>query len=356
MANSISSRWFTLIQRELQEYRVSLLWTPLCIALLLSGVMLLSVLLAGRISAVGEAVLEVVLQDESISGMNISIQIDDDAPADSEINYRIEEDVEPLPEAAWNFSREWRFDPPDDNDGDRDSDRVAIEPSGSGGDSFNPLLQIISALLMLALVLVTVNYLLGSLFDDRKDRSILFWKSMPVSEWEVLGSKLVVALVVAPLVFLAASVIAQVACTLLAMLLVWRMDMDPFQQILGNVEFVSLWLSQIGGWLLVALWVAPLYLWLLLASAAARRSPFWLAVVPPVLAMVLEQALFGTEYLRTAIGSHMPFSTPGISLPVDEFAGASPGVSSLWNLAAGLAVAALLALATVWLRRHRWEI
>ncbi len=355
MANSISSRWFTLIQRELQEYRVSLLWTPLCIALLLSGAMLLSVLLAGRISAVGEAVLEVVLQDESISGMNISIQIDDDAPADSEINYRIEEDVEPLPEGAWNFSREWRFDPPEDSDGDRDSDRAPIEPSASGGDSFNPMLQIISALLMLALVLVTVNYLLGSLFDDRKDRSILFWKSMPVSEWEVLGSKLAVALVVAPLVFLAASVIAQVACTLLAMLLVWRMDMDPFQQILGNVEFVSLWLSQIGGWLLVALWVAPVYLWLLLASAAARRSPFWLAVVPPVLAMVLEQTLFGTEYLLAAIGAHMPFSTPGISLSADELPGAL-GVPSLWNLLAGLAVAALLAFATVWLRRHRWEI
>lgn len=369
MSDKPSTRWFTLVQRELQEYRVSLLWTPLVIALLLTGGMLVSVLTADRIAAVGQAFMEVVIQDDEVAGMNISIHIEDDSPGEGQASYRIEEDVDPDQAGDWNFSREWNFKPPvkPRNNGGASPGASAGDAPGTGagssdsdGYAYNPLLSVVNVLMTLVLVVVTVNYLLGSLFDDRRDRSILFWKSLPVSEWEVVLSKLVVALVVAPVVFLAASLLAQVVCALLAMLLVWRMDRDPFELVLSNIHFGRLLVEQVGGWLLTALWVAPIYAWLLAASALARRSPFMVGLVPVVALVLLEEILFGTEYLGTAIANHFPHQAGG---------GDSPGqalgfflVETDWafgqllSLVGGLACAAVLMAAAVWLRRHRWEI
>jgi len=349
MANAQSSRWFTLFQRELQEYRVSLLWTPLITALLLTGVMLVSVVVANRISAVGEAFIEVVTQDESLSGMNIRIQIDDDSSASDEPSFRIERNVDTASDAEWNFSREWTFTPQRNPDPVPDSDRTADQ----GGASFNALLSVVNILMNLILVAVTVNYLLGSLYDDRRDRSILFWKSMPVSEWEVVLSKLAVALVVAPLAFLAASLLTQLMCTLLAMVMVWRLEMDPLEQVLANIHFGRLLVDQVGGLIVTSLWVAPVYAWLLLASAAARRSPFMMAAVPLVGLALVEELLFGTEFLRNAVVNHIPQVGGGAGF--DQL---SPEWSSLNlpSMAAGLVCSAGLVTAAVWLRKHRWEI
>ncbi|MBN7796165.1 ABC transporter permease subunit [Parahaliea mediterranea] len=355
MSESPFSRWFTLLQRELQEYRVSLLWTPLVTALLLVAVMLVSAVVANRIAAVGQAFIEVVTQDEAVSGMNITIQIDDE-PNGGEADYRIETETSPVAEGEWNFSREWSFKPRGGADqppsGEAPSDVVTAERLAP----FNALLAVVSVLMSLVLVVVTVNYLLGCLYDDRRDRSILFWKSMPVSEWEVVLSKLIVALVVAPLVFLAATVLIQLASTLVAMLVVWRMDKDPFELVLGNLQFGQLLMQQVGSWLVTALWVAPVYAWLLVASAAARRSPFLAAVVPVVVLVLLEELLFGSDYLRSAIGNHIPHQVGGGTSAGFSLLGPEWSALSLLSLAGGLAVAVALVAGAVWLRRHRWEI
>lgn len=352
MADSSFSRWFTLMQRELQEYRVSLLWTPLVTALLLVAVMLVSAVVANRIATVGQAFIEVVTQDDAVSGMNITIQIDDE-PKEDEANYRIETETAPVEEGEWNFSREWNFKPRSGADPSTQNDASSEVVTAERVAPFNALLAVINVLMSLVLVVVTVNYLLGSLYDDRRDRSILFWKSMPVSEWEVVLSKLLVALIVAPLVYLAATVLIQLASTGVAMLVVWRMDKDPFELVLGNLQFGRLLAQQVGGWLVTALWVAPIYAWLLAASAVARRSPFLTAVVPVVVLVLLEELLFGSDYLRTAIGNHIPQvgTAGGFHLFGPEWS-----ALSLLSLAGGLATAAALVAAAVWLRRHRWEI
>ncbi|TXS95229.1 hypothetical protein FV139_04840 [Parahaliea maris] len=341
MSNGKSSRWFTLIQRELQEYRVSLVWTPVCAALLLCALVLTSVLVANRISVVGQAFMEVVTQDENISSMNITIHIDDDAEGD--VNYKVERTETPADEEDWNFSRKWSFKPKVG-----DSPAPPSELVAAGEDyAFNAVLGVINVLMVVILMIVTVNYLLGSLYDDRRDRSILFWKSMPVSEWEVVLSKLAVALLVAPAIYLAVALLTQLVCTGLSMLMVWRMDMDPFEQILGNVNFPHLVFMQVAGWVLTALWIAPVYAWMLMASAAARRSPFLTAAVPVVVLILAEELFFGSEYLRRAIGRHIPEQVVGAGLPVP---------AEMSSLLLGLVCAALFLAATVWLRRHRWEI
>ncbi|GAB3278575.1 hypothetical protein [Parahaliea aestuarii] len=341
MASNTSSRWFTLVQRELQEYRVSLLWTPLLAALAICVLVLASVLLANRVAAVGQAFIEVVTQEEKISGMNITIQIDDDK--DDEVAYRIERTEGASSEDEWNFSRKWTFQPRNADTPQSDSEVV----SGGMDYPFNAVLGVINVLMMVLLVIVVVNYLLGCLFDDRRDRSILFWKSMPVSEWEVVLAKLAVALIVAPAIFIGAALVAQLVCTALSMLLMWRMDMNPAEQILGNVHFGRLLVQQVGGWLISALWIAPVYAWLLLASAAARRSPFMTAALPVVAVVFAEELVFGSDFVRGAIAGHLPDPTSTASLPLP---------ADLASLLAGLACTALLVAGAVWLRRHRWEI
>jgi hypothetical protein len=98
----------------------------------------------------------------------------------------------------------------------------------------------------------------------------------------------------------------------------------------------------------------------MLASAAARRSPFLLAVTPVVALAIAEALLFGSQHVLGAVVDHLPKLVADIE--------ADPGSAGLYlfgpnwravdlpGLGAGLAAAALLLSGAVWLRRHRWEI
>ena len=346
MADRTPSRLFTLVQRELQEYKTSLVWTPVVTALLLTLLMAVSVVLANRISVMGDAILQVIMLEDSAGSMNISIQIDDDDPNGGSYSYTIETE-ESLREEDWNFSREWTFNPTTRAKAESEpDDRV---------DNLNPMLSVLHNILLLVLIVVTINYLLSTLFDDRKDRSILFWRSMPVSEWEEVLAKLGVALVVAPVIYIAVSILMQLAYVALAMLLVWRMDLDPVRLVLGNIEFGTLLFHQLSGWVLTALLVAPLYAWLLLASAGARRSAAFLAVAPPLGLILLEEFFLGTEMVRSAIGNHIPHASDSGSIAF-YMAGPDWGAVNYLSLALGLVFTAAALWVAVYLRRYRWEI
>ncbi len=347
MADSTTpSRVFTLVQRELQEYKTSLIWTPIVTALILTSLMVVSVVLANRISVMGDAILQVILLEESASGMNISIQIDEDDPNGNTYSYTIETE-ESLDEEDWNFSKEWTFNPP--------TRSKSVTELDDGVDNLNPMLSVLHNILLLVLIVVTINYLLSTLFDDRKDRSFLFWRSMPVSEWEEVLSKLGVALIVAPVIYIAVSILMQLAYVVLAMLLVWRMDQDPVGLVLGNIEFGRLLFDQLSGWVLTALLVAPLYAWLLLASAGAKRSAAFLAVAPPVGLILLEEFFLGTEMVRSAIGNHFPHASDTSAIGF-YIAGPDWGGVNYLSLVLGLAFTGLALWGAVYCRRYRWEI
>ncbi|KAA1194369.1 hypothetical protein F0M18_02765 [Pseudohalioglobus sediminis] len=355
-----TQRWLAMVQKELREYRLSLLWTPVIIALVLTVLMLLSVLLANRISAMGDAFFEVVMTGEMEISPVITIDLDSEdadgvilpdtaAPAasDGTGGLVVERLEEPLPDEEWNFSREWRFEP-------RGKDRPEYEIEQIG--SLNPALNVMHGFMLIVLIFISAHYLLGSLFTDRKDRSILFWRSMPVSEWEEVLVRLGVALVVAPAIYIAVSLLLQMAFVLLAMLLMWRMDMDPFVTVLGNIRYADLLLHLLGGWLMTALWLAPAYAWLMLASAWARRSPFMLAVVPLVGLVVVERILFGTGFVPGAIMNHAPDFVGG---RVESGFSLNPAYwqqFDLFSLLCGLVFAAGAVVACVYLRRYRFEL
>ena len=345
-------RRYTLLQKEMQEYKRSLVWTPVAIAAVLTLLMLVSVLVANRITVMSDTFLEVIAQEEFGVSPVLVIDLDDPGtageagPPGELLEVEVSRPEEAPAEEEWNFSREWRFEP-------SQRDKPEYEPTEVG--SLNPLLSVIHGFLLVFLVLVTVNYLLGCLYNDRKDRSILFWKSMPVSEWEEVLARLAVALVVAPAVYIGVSLLLQMSFVLLAMLLVWRLDMDPFATILDNIHFGDLLLQQVGGWLMTALWVAPIYGWLLLASAFARRSPFLTAIAPVIALVVLESFLFGTNYFITAVVAHIPHYIGGESVVGFYLDGLYWEQVDILGLLSGLVFAVITVAGSVYLRRYRFD-
>lgn len=341
----------TLARREIQENRTSLIWTPIGIAIALVAVMLVSVLLANRVSVVGDTLLNVLLKEESTKGLDITIDISADEKGDR-TTYKIEKKQAPGEEHDWDFSEDWDFEP---KTGPELQEKIQ-EGLDEKFENLNPILNLVHSLMLLVLFLVSITYLLSSLYTDRKDHSILFWRSMPLSEWEEVLSKLAMALIIVPAVFILASIVVQLAYVSIAMLMVWRMDMDPFGLILGNLEFGSLFFGQIAGWLLTVLWISPLYSWLLLASAAAKRSPFFLSVAPVFGIIFIEEVFLGSEYFANAIERHIPHYTEGegsVGFFIDNPLWATVDYVSI---ALGLLFSAAALTGAVYLRRYRFEI
>jgi ABC-2 type transport system permease protein len=346
MTTTKSKKIFSQLQRELQEYRNSILLMPIGIAGLLVLLMLGSVIIAGRVSIIGDGVMQVLAREEGDSGLSISINLDD---IDRSQTLIITEEEGAIDEAEWNFSSEWTFSTRDHREEGGHMDAPV--------ESLNPVLNGLHALFLVLMFFVSINYLLGSLYQDRKDRSILFWKSLPVSEWQEVLCKLAVASVLTPLAFLAASILTQLAYTLLAMLLVWRLDAGPVSLVVGNIQFVPLFLNQIGGMLIWAMFTLPVYAWLMVASAGARRSPFMWAFGVPIALIFVEKVFIGSDYMAHSISRHLPHLLGGNDAGSMGMYSYGPVWSSIdyLGMVLGVVVAAGLVSLAVWLRRHRFE-
>lgn len=143
----------------------------------------------------------------------------------------------------------------------------------------------LTAIPFIALFFVLFFYLLGSLYDDRRDRSVLFWKSLPVSDTATVLSKVAAAVLLAPLL---AFVIATLAfVVLLALLCIWAAihGINPLPAIGASHP-----LGLFGRLLLTipvnALWALPTVGWLMFWSAYSRSKPFLWAVLVPIFALI----------------------------------------------------------------------
>ena len=148
MASSQKNRMFTLVQREIQESKNSLLWTPIAIAVGLTLVMLVSVLLANRVSIMGDAMMQVLLDEGSASGMNITIHIDDDGKQEVQ-TWTIENTDEEVASEEWDFSKEWTFSAKSGKDRSNHLDDQF--------ESLNPILNMLRNVLILVLILVSMT-------------------------------------------------------------------------------------------------------------------------------------------------------------------------------------------------------
>ncbi|MEE4143367.1 MAG: hypothetical protein V2I26_01085 [Halieaceae bacterium] len=178
-----------------------------------------------------------------------------------------------------------------------------------------------------------------------------------MSEGQEVAAKMATVCLLAPAIYLVVSMLTQLASVGLAMLITWRMDMNPLETVWDNVNLASLLAGQLGGMAIWVAWTLPFYTWLLLCSAVARRSPLMLALAIPVGLIILESLFLDSNHLSNAIANHIPH--PGVD-------GAQPlgfyfYQPQWWSLdyagmLLGLLVSAGFLWATLWFRKHRFEV
>ena len=153
-----------------------------------------------------------------------------------------------------------------------------------------------SVLFTVVMSFVVFFYLLGSLYDDRKDRSILFWKSLPASDTLTIASKLITAMVLAPLTFLIVMILTHIIMAIIGSLMVLSADGNPWTLFLSVVNPLKAWAMIAVSWFAQSIWALPVYGWLLLVSAFAPRVPLLFATLPPLIFAILQTWI---EFLQT---------------------------------------------------------
>jgi ABC-2 type transport system permease protein len=137
------------------------------------------------------------------------------------------------------------------------------------------------------LAFVVFFYCLSSLFDERRDRSVLFWKSLPISDRDTVLSKVVSALVMAPALAAITGILSGFGfLTLLSGFAMWH-GVNPFTQLWGPASPLEVSFALVASLPVYAVWALPTVGWLMLCSAWAKSKPFLWAIVLPVLSGVL---------------------------------------------------------------------
>jgi len=223
--------------------------------------------------------------------------------------------------------------------------------------------DIAAGIMMATAILVSLFYCADALHGERRDRSILFWKSLPVSDLTTVIAKASIPLLILPLL------ISVITGGMHLVMLLWSSAL-----LLGSgANIRALWaqLPLFRMWLLMlyhlltahALWPAPVYCWLLLVSGWARRATFLWASLPIIAISGVERLAFHTSHFAAMVGVRFIGSTSSIAStapetwPTDPMTHVTPGMflgdPGLWI---GLVVAAAFLFAAIRLRRYQGPI
>ena len=168
-----------------------------------------------------------------------------------------------------------------------------------------PFFMLLAVPFFLTLYVCSVIYLINTLYQDRKEMSVLFWQSMPVSNLQTVLSKIVAIVLVAPIFY----VLILFAMYLIAM--VWLTILG----VSNDVDLVGIgymFLAAIASLVLIyfsafvtSLWLLPSIGWLLLFSAFAKKTPLLWAGGVFILVGFFEDFLFGTQFLADWVASRV---------------------------------------------------
>jgi|HubBroStandDraft_6_1064221.scaffolds.fasta_scaffold00044_16 ABC-2 type transport system permease protein len=218
----------------------------------------------------------------------------------------------------------------------------------------------VTALIMGTAFVVGLFYCLDALHSERRDRSILFWKSLPVSDLTTVFSKASIPFVVLPLLAFAITVATHFIMLLLSTAVLLASGLS------AATLWAQVWTSQVQ--LLYhlvtvhVLWYAPLYAWMLLVSGWARRAAFLWAALPPLAIFIVEKLVFNTTHFgalliyRVTGPENFDMTEPGsaaIHPMMHHGVGGFLSTPGLWT---GFVVAAIFLAAAVRLRRYQGPI
>lgn len=233
--------------------------------------------------------------------------------------------------------------------------RGALTPNAPG---FFMVLTVLLPMFVSALMaLVTFFYVSDSLYADRKDRSILFWKSLPVSDSMTVLSKMLVALIAVPLVVY---VIAFVTNLLVMLVFKVSSGAELFAGTFGVGDWLAANLQLVLRIFIQALWYSPIVAIQLLISTSVPRMPVVWTLVPPLVAIFGERIFFGTWNIGLFVAGRLggPGTGDGLDAAFAMRGRLRDGIDLVpvltrLDLWIGVAVAVALVYAAILVRRHR---
>jgi ABC-2 type transport system permease protein len=233
-------------------------------------------------------------------------------------------------------------------------------------------LGFIASLFLVLVMFTQLLYAIDALYGERRDRGILFWKSLPLSDAETVLSKLFVAAIVMPLVAAGIAIVTQLAFFAIA-----STKLSSLELLHGHLWTPSLWAGSILVTLYLviagALWYLPVLGWCLLVSAWAPRSPLMYATLPPLGVALAEYFTLRSHHVWAVCLERLnlvgllahALGGPGVNLVIDDQHMIIPrslvemmqpaqflGSADVWI---GVAVGVGLIAATIWVRRSRDE-
>jgi len=161
--------------------------------------------------------------------------------------------------------------------------------------------SVAAGLTLLTAFIVGVFYCVDALNGERRDRSILFWKSLPVSDRTTVLTKASIPLVVLPLYIFAIIVVVQLIMLMMSTVVLLGSP-KSLVVLWTNVKFVQSTLALFYSLIAIALWHAPIYGWFLMISAWARRATLLWAMLPALAISMLEKMAFNTSHFSSLMG------------------------------------------------------
>lgn len=167
------------------------------------------------------------------------------------------------------------------------------------------------ALALMAIdIIVAVIYCLDALYGERRDRSVLFWKSLPVSDLSTVLAKASIPILVLPIIASAVTVVVQLIMLLVSSAIFAGAGMGAATA-WAHIPIIKT--AGINFYHLVVfhgIWYAPFYGWFLMVSAWSKRTPFLWAVVPPLLIGIVERIAFNSTHFATMLLYRFAGSSP----------------------------------------------
>lgn len=231
------------------------------------------------------------------------------------------------------------------------------------------------------MLIVVWFYLMDCLYADRRDRSVFFWRSLPVSDTKMVAAKLFTGMVTAPAIMLVQVIIAQIITGIIFTIAFAFLGVNLLGMFFLPGTILLAWITLAFALLIQSLWFAPFFGWFLLCSAWAKKLPLAWTVLVPLGVMLLEAVVFHTTYLGRAIfghisrwfgaflghgfGSHdldftlganwMSHGTMAMGANLMTF-GSVAGYLADPEIWIGVIIGAIFVAGAIWLRRNRSEI
>jgi len=236
--------------------------------------------------------------------------------------------------------------------------RMLATGTAASADQIAQPFTVAEGMIMAAMVIVGIFYCVDAMHSERRDRSILFWKSLPVSDTTTVLAKASIPILILPLLTFVITLATHLLMLLVSSVALSRSAGVSF--LWTAIPWPSMWLGLLQHLIVVhGLRYAPLYAWLLFVSATARRAPFIWAALPLVAFPILEKMAFGTSHFLAAIEQMLSggpdssaFFKPSTA-PMSHHASAFAGSPSFWI---GLVVAAVFIGLTIRARRYRGPV